>query len=139
MTTTQPLSRPLPLATADTEPYWAAAREQRLVIQHCRSCGHYQFYPRAFCTHCLSEDIEWAPACGQGHIYTFTICRIAPSPAFQAALPYAVAVVELQEGVRLLTNIVDSDISRISVGAAVTVCFERIDDDCTLPQFRLSE
>lgn len=132
-------SRPLPLPTTDTLPYWRAAAEGRLVIQHCRDCGHRQFYPRAFCTKCLSEQTDWIEVEGSGHIYTFTVCRIAPSPAFAAALPYAVAMVELKEGVRLLTNIVDSDISRVAVGAPVTVCFERIDDECTLPQFKLSE
>lgn len=135
----EPISpaRPLPRPTADSEPYWAAAHEGRLAIQRCASCGRHQFYPRAFCTTCLSDRVEWMDASGRGRIYTFTVCRIAAAPAFEAALPYAVALVELDEGVRLLANIVDCDIARIAIGAPVAVRFERIDDDCTLPQFTL--
>lgn len=130
--------RPVPQPTAETAPYWAAAREGRLAVQRCGACGHHQFYPRAFCTACLAENLQWVDASGRGRIYTFTVCRIAAGPAFEARLPYAVAIVELDEGVRLLANI-EGDAARISIGAPVTVCFERIDDGCTLPQFKLND
>jgi uncharacterized OB-fold protein len=127
----------LPQATAETAPYWEAARAGKLVIQRCRACNHTQFYPRAFCTECLSDEIEWTAASGLGKIYSFTVCRIAASPAFESKLPLAVVMIDLDEGVRMLANIVGSDIGRIAIGARVAVCFERVDETCTLPQFKL--
>jgi uncharacterized protein len=131
------MSRPQPVATAETRPYWDAAREGRLVLQRCASCGRHQFYPRAFCISCLADGLEWVQARGTGRIYTYTICRIAANPAMTA--PYAVALVDLDEGVRMLANIVECDIERISNGARVQVRFERISDEFTLPQFTLQE
>jgi uncharacterized OB-fold protein len=129
--------RPLPQPTAETAVYWAAAQEQRLLIQRCASCGNCQFYPRAFCIGCLSERIEWIDARGQGRIYSWTVSRIAPSPAFEARLPYVVALIDLDEGVRLVANILDADLERVRIGAAVRVCFETVSESCTLPQFTL--
>ena len=139
MSTQSEASRPLPQATAETAPFWEAARAGRLAIQHCRACHHKQFYPRAFCTSCLSDEIEWVDASGQGRIYTYTVCRIAASPAFESKLPLAVAMIDLDEGVRMLANIVNSDIGRITIGSRVAVCFERVDETCTLPQFELCD
>ena len=129
--------RPQPVATAETRPYWDAAKAGRLMVQRCRSCARHQFYPRPFCTVCLSDEIEWVDASGYGRIYTYTICCIAAHPSMNDRTPYAVALIELDEGVRLLTNLVDSDIERIHCGARVQVCFERISDEFTLPQFTL--
>lgn len=133
-----PLSaRPMPQATTETAAYWAATQEQRLVIQRCASCGHCQFYPRAFCIECLSERIEWINASGQGRIYSYTVCRIAPSPAFEARLPYVVALIDLDEGVRMLANLLDVELEEVAIGARVGVCFEAVSESCTLPQFTL--
>jgi uncharacterized OB-fold protein len=139
MSTPGETDRPLPQATAETAPFWAAARAGRLLIQRCGACGHKQLYPRAFCTSCLSNEIGWMDASGRGRIYTYTVCRIAATPAFESRLPYAVAIIDLDEGVRILAGIVDADIERIAVGARVTVRFERIDETCTLPQFNLMD
>jgi uncharacterized OB-fold protein len=131
--------RPLPQATAETAAYWQGARGGRLLVQRCRVCGRHQFYPRAFCTHCLSDAVEWVPACGLGRIYSFAICRMAPSAAFDGKLPYAVAMIDLDEGVRMLANIIDTDITRIAVGARVSVRFEQVGDGIVLPQFSLAD
>jgi uncharacterized protein len=130
-----PSPRPQPVATAQTQPYWDAAREGRLVLQRCKDCGRHQFYPRGFCTACLSGELEWVEASGSGRIYTFTICRIAAHPALTA--PYAVALVDLDEGVRMLANVVDCDLALIRTGARVAVRFQAIGDAYTLPQFTL--
>jgi uncharacterized OB-fold protein len=132
-----PILRPQPVATAETQPYWDAARAARLVVQRCASCGSHQFYPRSFCTSCLSGELEWVEARGTGRIYTFTICRIAANAAMTA--PYAVALIDLDEGVRMMANIVDCDIERIRIGARVQVRFEPISDEFILPQFTLQE
>jgi uncharacterized OB-fold protein len=136
MSTSLP-AQPLPQPTTETAAYWAAAQEQRLVIQRCGGCGEYQFYPRAFCTTCLSDNIEWIDASGHGRIYTYTVCRIAPSPAFESRLPYVLALIDLDEGVRLVANILNADLERVVIGARVSVCFESVSENCTLPQFTL--
>ena len=139
MSTSGETDRPLPQATIETTPYWVAARAGKLLIQRCSTCNHTQFYPRAICTSCLSHEIGWIEASGRGSIYTYTICRIAAHPTFESRLPYTVAMIDLDEGVRMLANIVDVDVERIAASARVVACFERIDDTCTLPQFKLSD
>jgi uncharacterized OB-fold protein len=135
---TASVSAPLPIATTETAPYWRAAAAGRLEIQYCRACARHQFYPRRFCTQCLSDRIEWVQASGRGRIYTFTVCHVAALPAFEARVPYAIAMVELDEGVRLLAGIVEADLQRVAIGAPVQVCFERISDEVALPMFRLN-
>lgn len=135
MNPSQPIEPPLPQPTRETEGYWQAVRERRLVVQRCTACGRMQFPPRAFCTECLSQTLEWSPATGGGHIYTYTVCRTAPSPAFETRLPYVVAVVELDEGVRMLSDIVVVDPARVAVGMRVQVCFESNDTGNLLPRF----
>ena len=86
-----------------TEAFWAACRERRLVIQRCRACRHHQFYPRPFCLACESPDLTWVEASGEGRIYSMTTIRVPADPSIPP--PYVVAIVELTEGPRLLSNI----------------------------------
>jgi uncharacterized OB-fold protein len=129
---------PQPTPTAETAHYWRAALEGRLEIQYCRACARHQFYPRRFCTQCLSDQLDWVEASGRGRIYTYTICHVAAHPAFETRVPYAIGMIELDENVRMLAGIVDSDVERLSIGASVQVCFERISDNIALPMFQLS-
>jgi uncharacterized OB-fold protein len=129
------MSRPLPQPSTLTQAYWDAARERRLVIQRCSDCGVKQFYPRPFCLACLSEAVEWVDASGRGTIYTFTINHRAAYAG--APVPQAVAIVQLEEGPRLMANIIDSPFENITIGAPVEVCFEEVSADIVLPQFRL--
>jgi len=131
-------TRPLPQPTADTQPYWDAARKGDLLLQRCDSCRRYQFYPRPYCVKCLSIDVSWVPSAGRGVIYTYTVIHRAAHPALEARAPYAVVAVDLEEGVRLMANLVQSDLSRIAIGAPVSVVFEKVSDDISLPQFRLT-
>ncbi len=130
-------ARPLPTPTDVTAPYWAAAKSGQLIIQRCTHCQRHQFYPRNFCMHCMGETLEWVQASGLGHIYTFTINRRGASAFMAGRTPYAVAIVELAEGVRLMVNIVDSRLEDIAIGKPVKVVFEAASDDITLPQFQL--
>ncbi|WP_393943741.1 Zn-ribbon domain-containing OB-fold protein [Comamonas sp. J-3] len=127
----------MPQPTDITAAYWQAAQQEKLLLQHCQQCQNWQFFPRAFCCHCGSEDLSWQASAGKGKIYTFTINRRATHAFFKERLPYAVAMVELEEGPCMMANIIDSDLSRIAIGAKVQVCFERASDEITLPQFRL--
>ena len=104
--TQAPVQRPFPLPTDLTRPYWEAAKQGELRIQHCKACDHWQFYPRPFCLNCESEDVQWQATSGLGSIYTFTVNHRAPNPFMKARLPYVVAIVQLDEGPRLMAHAV---------------------------------
>jgi uncharacterized OB-fold protein len=128
-------ARPAPEITGHAAPFWAAARDGRLVIQHCPACGHFQHYPRPWCTNCLHEAPEFVESSGEGTIYTFTVIRRSPLPAFAARVPYVLAFVDLDEGVRLVTNVVDCDPDAVRIGQRVRARFEAIDDEHTIVVF----
>lgn len=90
-----------------TQPFWNAAREHRLLVQRCGACGHHQFYPRPFCLACSARDPAWVEVRGTGTVYSLSTVYVAPSPEF--AVPYAVAIVALDEGPKLMTNIVNGE------------------------------
>jgi len=128
-------ARPVPHADAATEPYWAAARERRLVIPRCRDCGRHHFYPRSLCPHCGSAQLEWAAAAGTGTLYSYTIVNRAPSPAFEADVPYVVAVVELDEGPHLMSNLVGCAPAAARIGMRLKVTFRDLGGGTMLPVF----
>ena len=132
------MSRPIPPPNPVTAPYWDAARRQELVLQRCRSCGRHVFHPRSTCSHCGADELAWERASGRGTIFTFTVARRPPHPGFADLLPLVVAIVELDEGSRLTTNIVGCPPDAVRIGMAVQVDFENLDDpDATaLPVFR---
>lgn len=129
--------RPLPQSTRITQPYWDAARQNRLVVQQCGCCKARQFYPREFCTACLSDSLEWIDCGGGGTVYTYTINRRPSNAALSEKVPYVVAMIDLDEGVRMMANIIDSPPEAVRIGSRVRVCFEQVSEDITLPQFRL--
>lgn len=129
--------RPLPQPTRITQPYWDAAKDHRLVIQQCGCCKTRQFYPREFCTACLSENIEWIECGGHGTIYTYTVNRRPSNTALSDKVPYVVAMIDLDEGVRMMANILESPPEAIRIGARVRICFEQVSPQIALPQFRL--
>jgi uncharacterized OB-fold protein len=129
--------RPVPTPDAATAPYWSAAHEQRLVMPRCLDCSRYHFYPRTLCPHCGSTRLEWSACGGRGTVYSYTIVHRAPSPAFAADVPYVVAVVEIDEGPRLMTNVVGCAPDAVRIGMKVGVAFRQVTDDVTLPVFEL--
>lgn len=128
--------KPLPVVDPESAPYWAALKERRLILKRCRDCGRHHFYPRALCPHCHSDALEWADASGRGSIYSYTVARRPAGPAFKADAPYVVAVVDLDEGARMMTNIVTDDVESVRIGQRVAVAFEAVTDEITLPKFR---
>jgi len=131
--------RPLPQPTQATEPYWQGARERRLLYQACRACGQRQFFPRTLCLACLGEELDWSESAGKGCIYTFTINHRPALAAFQGETPYAVAMIDLDEGVRMMANIVNADLAAIAIGKRVRVVFEDVGQGVMLPQFELDD
>lgn len=129
-------NKPIPNPDLDSKPFWEAAREHRFVLQHCQGCGRYQHYPRILCTHCASTDLEWREASGKGTVYSVTVVYRAPSPAFQEEVPYAIALIDLAEGPRMMSNIVDIDPEAVAIGMPVEVVFDDITEYVSLPKFR---
>lgn len=115
-----------------TAPWWRAAAERRLLVQRCETCGGHQFYPRPFCLSCQSRDVAWVPAAGTGRVYSLTTVRV-PVVSWLTP-PYVVALVELDEGPRLLTNLVGPP---CRVGDRVEVCWD-VRDDLLVPLFTAS-
>jgi hypothetical protein len=125
----------LPQPTPETAPFWDACRQGRLLIQRCGTCGHHQFYPRLVCTRCLGQP-EWVQASGCATIESYTIVRQAISPAFADQVPYVVAIVRLEEGATMMSNIVACEPAKLTIGMRLTVVFEPADAKITLPKFR---
>ena len=128
--------KPLPIVDPESAPYWSALKAKRLVLKRCRDCGRAHFYPRALCPHCHSDALEWSDARGTGSIYSFTVARRPAGPAFKADTPYVVAVVDLDEGARMMTNIVTDDVNAVRIGQRVSIVFEAVTDEITLPKFK---
>jgi uncharacterized protein len=126
----------LPSPDAETQPWWDAANDERLLIKRCNSCTKPHFYPRPFCPHCWSEDVEWVEASGRATLYTFSIVRRNDLPPFGERVPYVAAAVDLEEGPRMLTNIVDCDEADLAIGMALEVAFRKETDEYTFPVFR---
>jgi hypothetical protein len=119
----------------DTSPFWAAAAEDRLVLPRCDACGFVIWYPRPICPKCHSSQVSWFEASRTGVIYSYTVCRKGPG-AYQAHVPYVVAYVELAEGPRVLTNIVDADPDSVRIGQRVEALFDRSESGDVLLRFR---
>jgi hypothetical protein len=120
--------RPTPNVNPETAPYWEAAAEERLLVQECPDCGLVYAYPRANCPDCFSGDVEWVEAEGTGEVYTYTVSR-QMSGWPEEDLPLILAYVELDEGPRITTNIVDCDPEDVEVGTSVEVQFVETEDD----------
>ena len=130
------IDKPLPAVTEDGAPYWAAAREGRLELQRCSACKHWRFPPSVVCPKCLAFEHEWAPVSGRATIYSFIVVHRPQHPGFFADAPYNVAIVELDEGIRLHTNIIDCANEDLAIDMPVEVVFEKVDDEVTLAKFR---
>ncbi len=125
--------RPKPDPNADTSAYWEAARRGELLLQRCRQCRRYQFYPRSHCRYCGGEP-AWERALGRGTVYSYTLVQRPAGPGFEA--PYVVALVDLEEGPRMMTNIVDCPPATVCIGMSVAITFQTVEDGFVLPQFR---
>jgi uncharacterized OB-fold protein len=119
---------PPPLNPGD-EPFFDAAAQGKVMIKRCAACGEFHFYPRPLCPFCFSDRTEWVEAQGTGTVYTFSVTRRA------GPIPYAIAYVTLDEGVSMMTNIVDCDLDTIRIGQRVRVVFKPTDGGPPVPMF----
>ena len=127
---------PLPLPTRDNQPFYEAARRGELRLQRCGACGRFRHYPRPTCPGCLSRDVAWERASGRGTVWTWTIVRGPTLPAFDPKLPYNVVDVLLDEGVHLVSEVLDCPPEEIRAGMPVEAVFVPASADVTLVKFR---
>ena len=113
----------------ETAVYWESAKNGKLLVKSCKACGKLHYYPRTICPHCLSSDTDWVEASGKGTIYTYSVMR-------RTETPYVIAYVTLEEGVTMLSNIVECDVDGVAVGQTVEVVFRDTEGGHSLPVFR---
>jgi uncharacterized protein len=128
-----PLPQPKP--NGDSLPYWNAARERRLLIRQCKACGARHFMPRHLCPECWSDELEWIDSPGLGSVHSFSIVHRAPTPTFAARAPYVIALVDLDEGPRMMANVLGAEAQCIAIGDRVRLTFEDRGDGALIPQF----
>lgn len=129
-------TKPLPVPSPESRPFWEALRHRELRLQQCRACGQWWFPPGNLCPNCLSEAWDWALASGQGSLISFVVMHRAYHPGFSDELPYNVAVVELAEGPRMVSNVIGCANEDLAIGMPLEVIFDAVTDEVTLPKFR---
>jgi hypothetical protein len=127
--------KPVPAITPDLEAFFAAAKRHELVVQRCVQCAAYRFPPRALCSVCLSTKAEWVPVSGEGEVFSYNVMHQVYHPGFAAEVPYAVVVIKLKEGAKMISNLVGVKPHDIRIGMPVKVVFEDVSDAVTLPKF----
>ena len=126
----------LPTPDPETQPFWDATREHRLLVKRCSGCGRAHFYPRPFCPYCWSSEVEWEEASGRATLYTWSVVHVNDLPPFPDRVPYVAAIADLEEGPRMMTNVVDCDHDALEVGMALQVDFREETEEITVPVFR---
>jgi uncharacterized protein len=133
------LQRPLPTPmTPEAKPYWDGLKDEKLMLPKCGDCNKSFFYPRVACPHCHSRNIGWEQASGKGVLYSFEIAYRSLNPAFKIEPPYVLAMIELEEGPRIMSNLIniEADPAVVKIGTPVEVVFEKQNDDVTIPLFQ---
>ena len=128
--------KPVPVVASWSRPYWAAAKEGRLTIQQCTSCNKHVFYPRMVCPHCAADSLVWVEASGKGTVYSYTVVEANAPSAFLADMPFVIAVIRLEEGVQMLSNVIGCAPHTVKCDMPVQVTFEKLDGEFTLPKFK---
>jgi uncharacterized OB-fold protein len=130
--------KPLPAPSPETQRFWDACRNHRLELPFCRDCQAFFFYPRRFCPTCFGWDVEWRPVSGTGRVYTFAIQYRAFHPGWAGDVPYVTALVDLDEGPRIFTRLVDvaADPAAVRCDMPVEVAFQDVSEEISLPVFR---
>ena len=129
--------KPLPTLTDENRPFWDACRAGRLSLQKCTNCSHARYPISPFCPHCLSGDFEWSELSGRGTVFSYIVFHQAYHPGFKADLPYNVALVQLEEGPRMYSNIVGTPNDQVRIGDEVEVVFDPVTPEVTIPRFRI--
>ena len=127
------MTRPLPRPTAETKPFWEGCATGRLRYQQCARCRSVQLIPRSLCASCHASDLDWKDSSAHGRILSFTIVHRAPTPAFRDEVPYVIAIVDMDEGFRLMVNVKDGAKAHLAIGQPVRIGYHEV-DGFALPQ-----
>ena len=130
--------KPLPQISSDTRAFWEGCRRHVFRIQKCANCGQIRWPSSFLCPHCLSDETKWIEASGRGVVYSYVVYHVAYDPSFEDDLPYVVALVEMDEGFRFLTNIVECNPEEVHCGMAVETLWDDVTETISLPKFRPS-
>ncbi len=128
--------KPLPEIQPWSRAFWEGTRKHKLLVQECNDCGVKIFYPRKHCPQCWSSNLGWSEASGKGRVFSHTTTMTGVEDKFADDLPYVLAIVDLEEGVRMMTNIVDCDPAEVGIGMDVEVVFEEVTPEITLPKWK---
>ncbi len=131
-------NKPLPTLNDENRPFWDACRAGELRLQKC-TCGHLRYPINRFCPVCLSDQCVWTPVSGRGTVFAYVVFHNAYHPGFKGDLPYNVALVQLEEGPRMYSNVVGTPNDQVRVGDALEVVFDPVTPDITIPRFRLRQ
>ena len=126
------MSRFLPTPSKISQPFWDSCKAGRMQLQCCAACGTYAFYPVYVCPECASRQLEWTPVSGRGRLHTYTV---APRATFDIEGPLIVALIELEEGAMMVSNVLTGTPEALAIGMPVRVVYEKVSDDITLPLF----
>jgi uncharacterized OB-fold protein len=129
-------TKPLPLIQPHSQAFWDATNENKFLIQHCKDCDSNIFYPRRDCPECWSNNLDWIEAAGTGEVFSFTVTYEGVEPMFVADLPIILAWIDLPEGPRFNTNIINCEPEDVSIGMAVEVVYVKATDEITIPYFQ---
>ncbi len=130
--------KPLPQSDPVTAVFWESVKAHEMKIQRCNDTGKYFFYPRGMSPFTLSSNISWEPVTGKGTVHAFTIVHLNRAPGFSDELPYVVAMIELEEGPRMMSNLIDidADPEHVKIGMPVELVYDDVTDEVTLPKFK---
>lgn len=128
--------RPLPETRNAGAKFWTAAAEGVLLVPHCNACARAFWHPRPRCPNCGSDQVDWIRGSGRGAVHTFTVVRQSGDPYFKTRVPYAVAMIELDEGPRMMSNVVDCPLDALKIGMRVEVLFEPAGEGMAIPMFK---
>jgi len=129
-------TKAIPVPGPESLPFWEGAKNHQLMIQKCLDCGHHWFPPSTVCTGCGSRNIEWVASSGKGTVFSFVVFHKLYHKGWDGEIPYAVAIVELEEGARMLSNVIGIPVEEVKCDLSVEVVFEDATSELTLPKFK---
>jgi len=128
--------KPIPIPSLESQPYWDGLRENKLLMPHCDACGHYWFPPSLLCPNCSSEKWSWTAVSGRGRIFSYVVYHRVYHPGFADEVPYAVAVIALDEGLRMISNVIGVAPDKLVCDMKVEIAYQAISPTVTLPKFK---
>jgi uncharacterized OB-fold protein len=131
------VARPAPPVTELSQGFWDAVQNEQLAIQKCAACDLLRHYPQPLCPSCHSNEFGWQPVSGRGEIYSYTVAHRAFHPAWQQHVPYVIATIELEEGIRMVCDLLEADPDRIAIGQRVEVAFAELPGQGRMPRFEV--